>query len=89
MDKTQDNIVLTQKIGLVFTSNWGPDQIHSISGSKGEQREYFGEENVEVCYGHQVFKQPKEEKLKQKIFLNSMFKETEEHHNNTIIKHSS
>jgi hypothetical protein len=22
-----------------------------------------GEENVEVCYGHQVFQQPKEEKL--------------------------
>jgi hypothetical protein len=36
MDKTQDNNVLTQKSGLACTSNWGLDQLQSVSGSKGE-----------------------------------------------------
>jgi hypothetical protein len=45
--------------------------------------------NVEVCHEHQAFQQPKEEKLKHKVFLNSNFKGTERNYNNTIIKLSS
>jgi hypothetical protein len=36
MDKTQDNNVITQKSGLACTSNWGIDQLQSVSGSEGE-----------------------------------------------------
>ena len=75
MDNNHDNNVLTHKYGLTCTRNWGLDQLQSVSGSKSELKEYFGEENVEVCYGHQFFKQSKEEKRKHKIFLNSKFKE--------------
>jgi hypothetical protein len=64
-------------------------QLQSVIWSKGEYEEDFGEESVEVCCGHQVFQQPKEEKLKHKILLNSNLKETERNYNNTIIKHSS
>ena len=89
MDKTQDNNVLTQKSRLACTRNWGLDQLQLVSGSKGPQKEDFGEGNVEVFYEHQVFKPPKEEKLKHNIFLNSKFKDTKDHHNNIIIKHPS
>ena len=61
------------------------NQLQSVSWSKGEQREDFGEESVEVFYGHQFFKKP-EEKIKHKILLDLNFKETKINYNNTIIK---
>jgi len=45
--------------------------------------------NVEVFHEHQDFQQPKKEKLKHKVFLNSNFKGAERNYNNTIIKISS
>ena len=63
------------------------DQLQLVSWSKGEQEEDFGEKSVEVCHEHHAFQQPKEEKLKHKILLDSNFKETERNHNNIIIRH--
>jgi hypothetical protein len=47
-------------------------------------------ENVEVCYGHQVFQQPKEEKLQKQDPLGfKISRKLKERYNSTIIKHTS